>query len=90
MIYVETPANPNNALFDIEMISQVAKEFEIENNKQVVTAVDNTYMGPIWQHPLEIGAVRLKSQTCHFQIQHNHRLYPTGLICFQEFLNLDY
>ena len=56
MMYIETPANPNNALFDIEMISEVAKEFESENNKQVVTAVDNTYMGPIWQHPLEIGA----------------------------------
>ena len=56
MIYVETPANPNNALFDIEMISEIAKEFEANNKKQVVTAVDNTYMGPIWQHPLEIGA----------------------------------
>ena len=56
MMYVETPANPNNALFDIEMISEVAKEFETNNKKQVVTAVDNTYMGPIWQHPLEIGA----------------------------------
>mgnify|MGYP001330501177 FL=1 len=56
MMYIETPANPNNALFDIEMISEVAKEFESENDKQVVTAVDNTYMGPIWQHPLEIGA----------------------------------
>ena len=56
MMYVETPANPNNALFDIEMISEIAKEFESNNKKQVVTAVDNTYMGPIWQHPLEIGA----------------------------------
>ena len=56
MMYVETPANPNNALFNIEMISEVAKEFETKNKKQVVTAVDNTYMGPIWQHPLNIGA----------------------------------
>ena len=51
MMYVETPANPNNALFDIEMISEIAKEFEANNKKQVVTAVDNTYMGPIWQTP---------------------------------------
>ncbi|MBK9253930.1 MAG: cystathionine gamma-synthase family protein [Saprospiraceae bacterium] len=55
MIYVETPANPTNDLIDIEMCSEIAKKFSTDE-KHVVTAVDNTYMGPIWQHPLKQGA----------------------------------
>ena len=57
MIYLETPANPNNALFDMSGLSeQIGKYYEKRNDKQVIVAVDNTYMGPIWQHPLEHGA----------------------------------
>lgn len=52
LIFVETPANPNNALFDIEMMVSIAKEFSSEN-KKIKVAVDNTYMGPLWQHPLQ-------------------------------------
>jgi methionine-gamma-lyase len=55
MVYVESPANPTNALFDIEACAEVAKHFSTEE-RQVVTAVDNTYMGPLWQHPLKHGA----------------------------------
>jgi methionine-gamma-lyase len=55
LIYVETPANPTNALIDIEGCSQLAKRFSTEEN-EVVVAVDNTYMGPLWQHPLKHGA----------------------------------
>ncbi len=55
MIYIETPANPTNDLIDIEMCSRIAKRFETEE-KPVHIAVDNTYMGPIWQHPLKHGA----------------------------------
>lgn len=55
MVYVETPANPTNALFDIEACAQVAKHFSTAD-RQVITAVDNTYMGPLWQHPLQHGA----------------------------------
>lgn len=55
LIYVETPANPTNALIDIEGCSQVAKRFS-SKDREVVVAVDNTYMGPLWQHPLKHGA----------------------------------
>ena len=54
MIYVETPANPTNDLIDLEMCSAIAKEFSID--EKVLVAVDNTYMGPLWQHPLKHGA----------------------------------
>ena len=55
MIYLETPGNPTNDLVDIGLISTLAKEFGSED-KKVLTVVDNTYMGPLWQHPLEFGA----------------------------------
>lgn len=55
LIFVETPANPNNALFDIEMMVQLGREFSSEN-KKIKVAVDNTYMGPLWQQPLQWGA----------------------------------
>ncbi|MEX1002322.1 MAG: cystathionine gamma-synthase family protein [Crocinitomicaceae bacterium] len=55
MVYIETPANPTNTLIDIDMCSSIAKKFSTEE-KEVLLAVDNTYMGPLWQHPLKHGA----------------------------------
>jgi methionine-gamma-lyase len=55
MIYIETPANPTNSLFDIQMCADLARHFSSEGN-EIMVAVDNTYMGPIWQHPLKLGA----------------------------------
>lgn len=54
MIYIETPANPTNDLIDIEMCRKIANRFNQQN--EVLISVDNTYMGPLWQHPLEHGA----------------------------------
>ncbi|GHB41940.1 cystathionine gamma-synthase family protein [Mongoliitalea lutea] len=55
MVYVETPANPTNALFDLEACKFVADTLTTAE-KDVVVVVDNTYMGPLWQHPLKHGA----------------------------------
>lgn len=55
MVYVETPANPTNILIDIAACSRVAKTFGTAENP-VLVAVDNTYMGPLWQHPMKQGA----------------------------------
>ncbi|MCO6491096.1 MAG: cystathionine gamma-synthase family protein [Phaeodactylibacter sp.] len=55
MVYIETPANPTNTLIDIEAMSRLAKTLSSEE-RQVLTVVDNTYMGPLWQHPLQLGA----------------------------------
>ncbi len=56
MIYIETPANPTLDLFDIEACVALAKEYSRPEEDRVYVAVDNTYMGPLWQHPLEHGA----------------------------------
>lgn len=55
MIHIETPANPTNALIDIQMCAEIKHHFTTEE-KPVILSVDNTYMGPIWQHPLKHGA----------------------------------
>ena len=55
MIHIETPANPTNSLIDISMCREIADAFSTEE-KKVILSVDNTYMGPIWQHPLKHGA----------------------------------
>ncbi len=55
MVYIETPANPTNHLVDIEESKEIAKHFSTPS-KEVLLAVDNTYMGPLWQQPLKHGA----------------------------------
>lgn len=55
MIFIETPANPTNAIIDIEMCVRIAQKHSKPDQK-VLTTVDNTYMGPLWQHPLRHGA----------------------------------
>lgn len=53
MIYLESPANPTNALVDIESVS-AARDALL--GAEVPIAIDNTFLGPLWQHPLEHGA----------------------------------
>ena len=55
LIFIETPANPTNDLIDIQASKEIAKHFS-SNEKEVYLAVDNTYLGPIWQHPMKHGA----------------------------------
>ncbi len=55
MIYIETPANPTNTLVDIGAMSEMAGRLSTEE-RRVLAVVDNTYMGPLWQHPLQLGA----------------------------------
>ena len=55
LVFIETPANPTNDLIDINSSKEIAKHFSTID-KEVYLAVDNTYLGPIWQHPLKHGA----------------------------------
>jgi methionine-gamma-lyase len=55
MIYVETPANPTNALVDLAACAAVARRCST-SARRVLLAVDNTFLGPLWQHPLKHGA----------------------------------
>ena len=53
-VYVETPANPTNHLVDISGAAQAIRELGAAHPP--VLAVDNTFLGPLWQSPLELGA----------------------------------
>ena len=55
IILAETPANPTNALVDIAVLREIADEMST-SDKPVYVAVDNTYMGPLWSQPLNLGA----------------------------------
>lgn len=55
MIYVETPANPTNDLVDIAHCAELAAECG-SGGRRTLVAVDNTFLGPLWQHPLGLGA----------------------------------
>lgn len=54
-VYVETPANPTNDVFDIVMASGLAAEHSTPDHR-ALTIVDNTFLGPYAQRPLEHGA----------------------------------
>ncbi|MEX0893648.1 MAG: cystathionine gamma-synthase family protein [Gemmatimonadota bacterium] len=56
MIYVETPANPTNAVVDIAHCRALADGLSHADGRRPLVAVDNTFLGPLWQHPLKVGA----------------------------------
>ncbi|GGC31548.1 methionine gamma-lyase [Novosphingobium marinum] len=56
MIYLESPANPTNALVDIEAVGKARKKSYGEADDAPPIAIDNTFLGPLWQHPLDHGA----------------------------------
>lgn len=55
LVFAETPANPTNDLIDIAMCKAIAQHYSTPK-KEIYVAIDNTYMGPLWQHPLKHGA----------------------------------
>ncbi len=54
-VFVETPANPTNALVDIAACRRIAGRLATED-REVPVIVDNTFLGPLWQQPLRHGA----------------------------------
>ncbi len=61
LILTETPANPTLKLTDIAAISEIA------TSKGIPHAVDNTFLTPYYQRPLELGAdIVIHSTTKYF------------------------
>ncbi|MGZ3267032.1 MAG: cystathionine gamma-synthase family protein [Croceibacterium sp.] len=54
MVYLESPGNPTNALVDIEAV-KAARDAAL-NADETPIAIDNTFLGPLWQSPLRHGA----------------------------------
>ncbi|MFS8609787.1 MAG: PLP-dependent aspartate aminotransferase family protein [Gammaproteobacteria bacterium] len=61
LVLTETPANPTLKLTDIAAISEITRE------RGIVHAVDNTFLTPYFQRPLELGAnISIHSTTKYF------------------------
>jgi methionine-gamma-lyase len=54
LIYLESPANPTNALVDVEAV-KAARDMHFDADRCPI-AIDNTFLGPLWSRPLEHGA----------------------------------
>ncbi|XP_055335789.1 putative cystathionine gamma-lyase 2 [Paramacrobiotus metropolitanus] len=52
MLWLESPSNPTLRVVDIQALSTLVKN----TNHDILVVVDNTYMSPYFQHPLELGA----------------------------------
>ena len=51
VVYLETPANPNLKIVDLEVLSKLA-----HTNPNTLVIVDNTFATPYMQKPLKLGA----------------------------------
>ncbi len=51
VVYLETPANPNLKIVDLEALSKIA-----HTNPNTLVIVDNTFATPYMQKPLKLGA----------------------------------
>jgi len=61
LIWVESPSNPQLKLSDIEAIAEIA------HKNKALCAVDNTWLTPVFQNPLELGAdIVVHSTTKYF------------------------
>jgi methionine-gamma-lyase len=55
LVYLESPANPTNALVDVEAVRRVV-DSQFDEGDRPPIAIDNTFLGPLWQQPLRHGA----------------------------------
>ncbi len=55
-LYLETPANPTNGLVDIARARELAEDLKGPDGRRPVVVVDNTFLGPLYQTPIALGA----------------------------------
>ena len=55
LIYLESPANPTNALVDVEAVA-ASRDAIFTGASKPPIAIDNPFLGPLWAKPLQQGA----------------------------------
>jgi methionine-gamma-lyase len=56
LIMVETPANPTNSLVDLTLMREISEQIGArQRGGRPPVAVDNTFLGPVFQRPLNLG-----------------------------------
>ncbi|MFT8674424.1 MAG: aminotransferase class I/II-fold pyridoxal phosphate-dependent enzyme [Acetobacter sp.] len=56
IILAETPANPTCSITDMAGLVRLADTIELRQGRRPLVVVDNTFLGPLLQNPLEHGA----------------------------------
>ena len=56
LIYLESPANPTNALVDVQAVRASRDTIFANAAVKPPIAIDNTFLGPLWSQPLKHGA----------------------------------
>jgi cystathionine gamma-synthase len=65
LVWIETPSNPLLRVVDISAIAAAAHE------AGALVAVDNTFLSPIWQQPLKLGADLVMHSTTKYLNGHS-------------------
>jgi len=76
MFYVETPTNPMMKVADIAAVSAIAKSVG------ALTVVDNTFLTPYYQRPLELGADIVAHSSTKYLGGHNDTL--SGIVVVKD------
>ncbi|NHN59950.1 MULTISPECIES: PLP-dependent aspartate aminotransferase family protein [Halorussus] len=79
LLWMETPTNPLLKLCDVEAMAEIADEHG------ALLGVDNTFMGPYFQRPLELGADAVVHSTTKYINGHSDSLGGVAVTSDDEF-----
>jgi cystathionine gamma-lyase len=79
MLWMETPTNPLLRLCDIEAMAAIADDHD------ALLGVDNTFMGPYFQRPLDLGADVVVHSTTKYINGHSDSLGGVAITSDDEF-----
>src|SRR3989338_2181968 len=81
IIWLESPTNPLLKLCDIREISDIAK------NKKIIVVVDNTFMSPYFQKPLNLGVDIVVHSTTKYLNGHSDSIGGAIMLSNEEIYN---
>ncbi|MCF2825535.1 aminotransferase class I/II-fold pyridoxal phosphate-dependent enzyme [Pseudoalteromonas sp. L23] len=73
LLFAETPINPNMTVLDLTMLGEIAKQYEL------LFVVDNTFMTPLLQKPVNYGADLIVHSATKYL--NGHGDVVAGLVC---------
>ncbi|MCL2215270.1 MAG: PLP-dependent aspartate aminotransferase family protein [Treponema sp.] len=81
-VFIETPTNPMMNVVDIAAVAQLKQRAQITQSKEILLIVDNTFLTPIFQRPLSMGADIVLHSGTKYLGGHNDAL--AGLLTVKE------
>lgn len=78
LVFIETPTNPIMTITDISAVSTFARSHGLK------TAVDNTFLSPYLQRPIELGADFVVHSTTKFLNGHSDSVGGVVVVCDAE------